>query len=118
MNILYKWLPRVFLCHCRDDRSFHYKGVKFPICARCTGELVGILSGIVLYPFIKLDTWVYFILMIPLITDGLVQLKTKYESNNIKRFITGILFGYSLVSLFIISTVYAYTLGIIFYQNM
>ena len=38
---LYKWLPIVFGCHCRPDRSFYWKGKKFPLCARCTGELAG-----------------------------------------------------------------------------
>ena len=34
---LYQWLPIVFGCHCREDRSFHIREERFPICARCTG---------------------------------------------------------------------------------
>ncbi|HJB51594.1 MAG TPA: DUF2085 domain-containing protein, partial [Candidatus Oscillibacter pullicola] len=39
---LWRWLPIIFGCHCRPDRSFHFRdGTPFPICARCTGELAG-----------------------------------------------------------------------------
>ena len=38
-----RWLPVFFGCHCRSDRSFFWKGKQLPICARCTGELAGIL---------------------------------------------------------------------------
>ena len=55
---LYKWLPIIFGCHCRDDRSFHYRGKKFPICARCTGELVGILILLISCPFYLPSGWV------------------------------------------------------------
>lgn len=37
--------------------------------------------------------------MIPLIVDGTVQYFTSYESNNIKRFISGILYGFSFTSI-------------------
>ena len=42
---LYKWLPITFGCHCRADRSFFWKGKQLPICARCTGELVGMVAA-------------------------------------------------------------------------
>jgi len=35
-----------------------------------------------------------------MIVDGYIQLKTRYESTNAKRFITGFLFGVAMVSLF------------------
>lgn len=73
---------------------------------------MGIILGIILWFFIKLNIVIYVILMIPLIIDGTVQMFTKYESNNTKRFITGVLFGYSLVSIHIISMVYVYNLGV------
>ena len=43
---LYQWLPIVFGCHCRADRSFFWRGRQFPLCARCTGELAGFLCAI------------------------------------------------------------------------
>ena len=32
-------------CRCRPDRSFHFRGRPFPICARCTGILCGFLAA-------------------------------------------------------------------------
>ena len=102
---MYKWLPIIFGCHCRDERSFHYKGRKFPICARCTGELVGILLALFSCFFFRLPVWGCILIMIPLIVDGNIQMFTKYESNNFRRFVTGFLFGYGLLMLFAISMV-------------
>lgn len=110
-NKAYIWLPRIFGCHCRDDRSFHYKGVKFPLCARCTGELSGIICGMAIYAFFQMSWYGYVVLMIPLIIDGFVQLKTQYQSTNARRFVTGVLFGYGLVSMFLLTSIYVYGLG-------
>lgn len=111
IKFIYKWLPIFFGCHCRPDRSFFISGKQFPICARCTGELVGMFLCIFSYHFIKFKISIYILLMIPLILDGFIQLLTNYESTNLKRFITGLLFGYSLLSLFIISNVFVFKLG-------
>ena len=109
---LYKWLPITFGCHCKDERSFHYKGEKFPICARCTGELVGIIASLFSCFFFQLPVWGCVLIMIPLIVDGTVQMFTKYESNNRRRFVTGVLFGYGLFMLFAISMIVVTELAI------
>ena len=31
------YLTGGLVCHQRDDRSFHTRGVKWPVCARCSG---------------------------------------------------------------------------------
>lgn len=103
---MYRWLPIIFGCHQRADRSFFYHGKQFPICARCTGELIGILGGLFLYPFWHPDWRIALLLMLPLIIDGFTQSLTSYESNNGKRLLTGILFGYALAVLFLMSTVW------------
>ena len=46
--------------------------------------------------------WLVLALMIPMVADGFIQLKTRYESTNIRRLLTGIPFGYSLVALFVL----------------
>ncbi len=98
-----------------ESRSFHYKGKKFPLCARCFGELTGIIFGIIIYAFFSINTLLGIIIMLPMVIDGLMQALTKYESNNFKRFVTGFLFGYGLISLFIDSSLWVmikgYTLG-------
>ena len=108
---LYKWLPIICGCHCRDDRSFIYHGRKFPVCARCTGELIGILAGILCSFFWLPSVPLAVILLLPMIIDGFLQLKTAYESTNLRRVITGFLFGFGLLALFFISTAAAFQFG-------
>lgn len=98
-KFIYKWLPIFFGCHCRSDRSFHWKGKQFPICARCTGELFGIFAGIVTSVFYLFPIAACFLLLLPLVVDGFIQLLSNYESNNILRGITGVLFGLGLYML-------------------
>lgn len=108
---LYRWLPIIFGCHCRDDRSFYYHGEKFPICARCTGELVGMLIGLFSCFFFQPPFCVVLLLLLPMILDGVLQLATVYESNNLRRLWTGILFGYGLVLFVAITTVAVFYWG-------
>lgn len=108
---LYKWLPIIFGCHCRDDRSFHYHGKKFPICARCTGELAGILICIPCSFFFLPPLPLTVLAMLPMVVDGFLQLKTSYESTNPRRFVTGLLFGYALFALLAMSSVAAFQFG-------
>ncbi len=108
---MYRWLPIVFGCHCRDDRSFHYHGRRFPICARCTGELAGILVSLAASFFRLPPVWLAVCLMAPMVIDGFVQLCTAYESTNPRRFVTGFLFGYSLLALLWLSTGAAFRWG-------
>lgn len=54
---------------------------------------------------------VAILLMLPLIADGFIQLKTSYESTNLRRVVTGFLFGFALCALFIISSAAAYHFG-------
>ncbi len=92
-----RFLQICFGCHARPDRSFYFRGKQFPICARCTGELVGMLVGIALIAvFGVLDIGWYFLMMVPMVFDGFRQQLTSYESNNRRRFVTGLLFGIAL----------------------
>ena len=86
----YVWLPRFCGCHCRDDRSFHYHGRRFPVCARCTGELVGILAAALCYPWVRVSALWAAVLMIPMILDGGIQALSSYKSTNTRRFATGL----------------------------
>lgn len=107
----YKWLPIVFGCHCRDDRSFHWKGRKFPLCARCTGELAGLILGFVTFFFFRMSLAAYLLLMVPMVADGFCQLLTRYESTNGRRLVSGILFGYGLYGVFLRSTILTFQWG-------
>ena len=109
---LYKWLPIICGCHCRKERSFHYKGEQFPICARCTGELVGMVVSAFSCFFFRLSLLWALLIMLPMVVDGFFQMFTVYESNNRRRFVTGFLFGVGLITLFAIHTLYLYEIGL------
>lgn len=55
--------------------------------------------------------------MTPMLLDGFIQLLTNYESNNFKRFFTGLIFGYALCSVFMISIVFTWKCGLKFGRN-
>lgn len=97
-----KFLRIFFGCHARPDRSFYFRGKQFPICARCTGELVGMLTGILIAVcFDGPSFWIACLMMLPLVVDGFTQRLTAYESNNIRRLWTGILFGIAFIFMLI-----------------
>lgn len=88
------------MCHKRADRSFFFRGKKFPICARCTGILVGYFAGIgfIMYSNNSLLylTLISLIFPVPMMIDGTGQLFGKWVSTNKRRFITGVLGGISI----------------------
>lgn len=116
-SFFYKWLPILFGCHCRSDRSFYFNKKQFPICARCTGELIGMFISIPLIFFNKPSIIILIILMIPMIIDGFLQLLTSYESKNYRRLISGIFFGYSFFTLFLMSNIFVFNIGYSFASN-
>ena len=115
---IYKWLPIVFGCHCKSSRSFFYNGKQFPICARCTGEAVGIIFSIFLFFFYTPSVKIAFLLMFPMIIDGFIQMFSKYESTNIRRFTTGFLFGIGLTTIFVTTTKISLSYGINIGKNI
>lgn len=101
-NRIGRFLRIFFGCHARPDRSFYFRGKQFPICARCTGELVGMLSGIpIVICFGCPSFWVALLMMLPLVVDGFTQRLTAYESTNMRRLFTGILFGIAFIFMLI-----------------
>ena len=108
---IYRWLPIIFGCHCRPERSFFFRGRQLPLCARCTGELLGILAAVGSWWLWRPPVALALVLLVPLVVDGLVQLCTAYESKNGRRFVTGVLFGYGLLNLFLLSIVWVFHWG-------
>lgn len=99
-KIFLKLLKITFNCHQIPERSFFIANRQFPLCARCTGMLTGML----LFPFflifnIEIPITVLIIFMIPLILDGGIQLVFCIMSNNLRRFLTGISFSFGFLSL-------------------
>ncbi|AJH93868.1 DUF2085 domain-containing protein [Bacillus anthracis] len=94
-------------CHRRSDRSFLKLQKYIPLCARCTGMLIGILM-FPIYFYITLSFLFAIILsfsaQIPLLIDGFTQ-KWKWRSSiNLLRVTTGVLSGNGM-GLFISSSV-------------
>jgi uncharacterized membrane protein len=86
-------------CHQLPSRSFFWRSYQFPLCARCTGVLLGSLLGIPLLFFIR-PSWSFLFLFLPLILDGGSQLLGWRSSNNFLRLITGMLSGIAMLFLF------------------
>ena len=87
-------------CHQMPERSFFVGEYQFPLCARCTGIVIGHVAAMAVSVFHSSAPW-SLIGTIPLMIDGMVQKYTSYESTNIRRLITGILYGFGMMSAFI-----------------
>lgn len=85
-------------CHQMESRSFSFKGYQFPLCARCTGIVIGYFAGFFLFALkIRPGIPVLMLLSIPCAADGLIQEFTPYESNNLKRLVSGFLIGIAYI---------------------
>lgn len=102
-------------CHQKPERSFFYKGYQFPVCARCTGILLGQLIGMFTLGM-DISLGILILMLIPVAFDGGIQLVTSYSSNNLKRIITGVPFGISTtyISIKIIILIVAFIVKFIF----
>ena len=88
-------------CHQKPERSFFLSGYQFPVCARCTGILIGYLLAVFAYFFVKMPWYFCIILCLPLCVDGITQYIKIRESNNMLRVFTGIFSGFGLMNLWI-----------------
>lgn len=94
MKKLKNALNVMFMCHRLPERSFFFKGKQFPLCARCTGILVGYIVGVLYLLFFGIIPLIFSLLiLVPTLVDGFGQLGNKWRSNNSRRLITGILAG-------------------------
>ena len=80
-------------CHQMPERSFFYHGYQFPVCARCTGVLLGEIAAICMRRALKIEFFVCAMLCVPMALDwGLQYLKIR-EATQMTRFVTGFLGG-------------------------
>lgn len=87
------------LCNLRPERAFKFNGFVFPLCCRCTGLIAGSCLCLAIKAFgvlISLPITVSAISLFPLALDGLLQYFGILESTNIRRFLTGFLFGFAI----------------------
>ncbi|MCC2174550.1 DUF2085 domain-containing protein [Oscillospiraceae bacterium CLA-AA-H269] len=88
-------------CHQRPDRSFFINGHQFPVCARCTGVLIGQCSALILYRILSLPAVILVSFCAVMFLDWLLQYLDILESTNWRRLITGTFCGYALCTFFL-----------------
>lgn len=86
-------------CHQLPHRSFFFRGYQFPICARCTGVILGYILAVPLYIGFGVKRALAFLGGIYMLMDWLLQYFNIRISNNRRRLITGILGGYGIMSI-------------------
>ena len=69
------------------------------------------VAGMILCVFWRPPLWLTLALMVPMVADGVIQLKTAYESTNPRRFATGLLFGYALTAFAVVTLGWTYQWG-------
>ena len=88
-------------CHQMESRSFSYKGYQFPLCARCTGVLLGEIIGIAQIACgyrISIKKMMVFISIMGI--DWSLQYFKILPSNNIRRVSTGTLCGIGMTFMY------------------
>lgn len=94
-------------CHQMPERSFFYKGYQFPVCARCTGVIIGeIITILLLVLKIKTNIIAAIFLLAIMGFDWFIQFIDLLESNNKRRLITGISGGIGLTYIYYYLIVY------------
>lgn len=101
----------LWYCHRLPERSFFYRGKKFPVCARCTGVWIGYLIGLPIALCNVLPWWSGIILLMPALIDGGSQLLKWRNSTNSLRLVTGMALGIGEILLVIAFGRLAYLFG-------
>jgi uncharacterized membrane protein len=88
-------------CHRLPERSFFFRGKQFPVCARCTGVYLGqIVMIILIIAGLRPEILISLLLTLPLLIDGSLQYINLLKSNNMRRFITGLLAGLGIFGVY------------------
>lgn len=83
-------------CHQLPERSFFYRGHQFPVCARCTGVILGQIAGSIAFFFVSLSYDAIGFLCFLMFFDWWLQRVHILQSTNPRRFVTGILCGFAV----------------------
>jgi uncharacterized membrane protein len=88
-------------CHGIPERCLTIRGHALPICARCTGLLIGIAAGcfVPIAPYLGSGVSIGLVSLLvgPFLVDGITQLAGLRESTNPLRLVTGVIGGVGLV---------------------
>ena len=95
-------------CHQMENRSFSFAGYQFPICARCTGVLLGEIIGVLSICLGYRPKFYVIALFVAIMgIDWLLQYLEILLSNNKRRMITGILCGIGITYIYFIFAFFA-----------
>ncbi|MHB8129786.1 MAG: DUF2085 domain-containing protein [Mobilitalea sp.] len=86
-------------CHQRPNRSFFIKGYQMPVCARCTGVILGYLIAIPTFFLFGFSKVLSVGGSLVLLVDWLLQAMGVRKSTNKRRLLSGVLGGYGIMSL-------------------
>lgn len=86
-------------CHQRSDRSFYFHGYQFPVCARCTGVIIGYLIALIACMFGHFFLRMSIAGCVCMLTDWSLQQAKIKESTNRRRLITGICGGFGIMTI-------------------
>lgn len=87
-------------CHQKSDRSFFLNNYQFPVCARCTGLLIGYILGILsLFFNFRISIILSLIFMAIMFIDWFIQYKKLLYSTNARRLLTGFFCGFGVISI-------------------
>jgi uncharacterized membrane protein len=94
------------ICHQLEERSLTVSGEVLAVCARDTGIYIGIFSTLIYLHFSKRKqsitipsikvSFLLLLFLVPLMIDGLGSYSHLFDSNNPRRLVTGIAFGFIL----------------------
>ncbi|MBQ2938437.1 MAG: DUF2085 domain-containing protein [Clostridia bacterium] len=94
-------------CHQMPERSFFLNGYQFPVCARCTGVILGeIIAVILILLGIRFNIVVSIFLLLIMGFDWFIQFIKILQSNNARRLITGVTGGIGLTYIYYYLLVY------------
>lgn len=83
-------------CHQKPERSFFWNGYQFPVCARCTGVIIGQTIGMLSYSVYEMPWNQSSFFLFLMFLDWFLQRMKLLPSTNIRRLVTGLLCGYAL----------------------
>lgn len=86
-------------CHGEEKKCLHLNGKHLPLCARCTGAIIGHCAAILSSFFFTFNNSIYLItaaLLLIMFLDWWMQNNRKWYHSNFTRLITGILGGFGI----------------------
>lgn len=102
----FKFIGKIPLCNGIPERALHIGDFCFPLCYRCMFVVLSFFVILCFHIYMnkRMNFKLTLLCLVPMIVDGCLQTFFFVESTNIRRSITGMLFGVGLGT--IVSYVY------------